>query len=63
MTTSPRVKLLMPAGKDLPLLWPVSDRATPPTEDLPANRETFGQTFRRGQETLAEPGATGAHKK
>ena len=37
------------------LLWPVSDRATPPTEGLPANRETFGQTFRRGRETRAEP--------
>ena len=36
------------------LLWPVSDRATPPTEGLHFYRETFGRTFRRGQETLAE---------
>ena len=38
-----------------PQLWPVSDRATPPTEGLRANGETFGRTFRRGRETLAEP--------
>ena len=39
-----------------PGLRPVSDRAVPPTEGLVPNGETFGRTFRRGRETLAEPG-------
>ena len=38
------------------LLWPVSDRATPPAERLPAKGETFAPTFRRGREALAQPG-------
>jgi hypothetical protein len=38
-----------------PHMRPVSDRATPPTEGLPANGETLGRTFRLGRETLSEP--------
>ncbi len=39
------------------LLWPVSDRATPPAERLPAKGETCAPTFRRGRGALAQPGA------
>ncbi len=44
------------AEPDLPLLWPVSDRATGPTVGLrgAAERETFGPRAVRGQETRAE---------
>jgi hypothetical protein len=42
---------LPPAGNNLkpPALWPVSDRATRPTEGLQDPRETFGRRFRRGR--------------
>ena len=49
-------ELVIQVRPGLPLMWPVSDRATPPTEGLPRNGETFGRRFRRGRETLAELG-------